>query len=238
MKLYKYMNTRYALEFLRTRELKVATVQDANDPEEWIPCFLSSTERNWLQYPMNKCMWKEHYANKFGFISFSECPDNTLMWAHYGDRFRGIALEFETKIDLPDPRLTQVYYPKDNLRLALDLDNIRQTTDETVNNLIGRKGIAWAHEKEWRIFVNISQCRYIGSTDGHPILTQTVETLLAFCGLVLGAECPITNEQALTALENWQYHDSDIAINRIVADDKTFSYTVQPGYVLPKQNQQ
>lgn len=238
MKLYKYTSAKYALEFLRTRELKVTTILDANDPDEWTPCILSPAGQNRLQEPMNRYLWETHYANKYGFISFSECPNNTLMWAHYGDRFRGMALAFETKIGLPDPRLTQVCYPKGNLRLVIDPDSIRQANDETANNIVGRKGSVWAYEKEWRLIVDIAQCRYIGFAEGHPILTQTVDPLLDLCGLILGAECPIANEQALTVLENWQDHDRDIAINRLVADDKTFSYNVQPVCVLSKKKQQ
>lgn len=31
MKLYKYLSAQYALEYLRTKELKVATLEDVND---------------------------------------------------------------------------------------------------------------------------------------------------------------------------------------------------------------
>ena len=218
MKLYKYLPTKYALEFLRTKELKVVTLHDANDPEEWIPCFLNEVGQNWLADSINRCAWKNHYASKFGFISFSESPDNTLMWTHYGDKFRGIALEFKTKTCLDDPRLTKVSYPPENSRLVLDMDCIWQATAETANVLVGRKSVDWAYENEWRLLVHTDGCKYVDSVEGAPILTHPVEEVLDFCGLVLGAKCPLTEKQAMTELENWQTRD--VAIHMIVPDDK------------------
>ena len=235
MKLYKYLYTRYALEFLRTKELKVATLHDANDPEEWMPCFLNDAGQNWLDDPVNRAAWENHYSSKYGLISFSELPDNTLMWAHYGDKFRGIALEFETKISLTDSRLTEVTYPPSNSRLMLDMDCIRHANDETVKNLVGRKSAVWEYEKEWRLLVSIDECKYVGSIDGRPVLTHPVDGVIDFCGLVLGSRCLLTETQAMTELEKWQ--DRDVAIHRIVPDGKTFSYRVQHAVTLPKADQ-
>ena len=37
MKLYKYTTAEYGLAAIREKRLKVATLSDVNDPNEWIP---------------------------------------------------------------------------------------------------------------------------------------------------------------------------------------------------------
>ena len=68
MKLYKYTTAQYALEYLRTNEIKVTTLFDTNDPNEWIP-FLQSQEdgSNYLSQYSHKADFKKRYGENYGF---------------------------------------------------------------------------------------------------------------------------------------------------------------------------
>ena len=221
MKLYKYMQLKYALEYLRTKELKVATIVDVNDPNEWYPYLVNeASEENFLSDSIFREVYKAHYGNKYGFISFSECCDNTLMWAHYGNNFAGVVLEFDVDNEKEVDKLTEVTYCSERIRL--DAKSILTANMETVNQLIARKGKEWEYEAEWRVIVGIDNCTFVEQIDGKTILTHPVDTLMRLSGIILGPVCTITEFQLLSALEQWQ--DSDIAISRLRPDGKTFSY--------------
>lgn len=225
MKLYKYMQLKYALEYLRTKELKVVTLDDVNDPNEWYPYLVNEASgENFLSDSIFREIYKAHYGNKYGFMSFSEYCDNTLMWAHYGNNFAGVVLEFDVDNTNDADKITRVTYC--SKRLRLDIKSILTANMETVNQLIARKGKEWEYEAEWRVIVGIDNCTFAGLIDGKRILTQPVDTLMRLSGIILGSECRITEFQLLSALEQWQ--DCDIAINRLCPDDKTFSYKVIP----------
>ena len=76
--------------------------------------------------------------------SFSEDPANFLLWSHYADGHKGIALEIE--IDTDDPCLTQILYT--------DFYSVfNEDSDTTLNHphVFNGKTPEWAYEKEWRI---------------------------------------------------------------------------------------
>ena len=76
--------------------------------------------------------------------SFSEDPANFLLWSHYADGHKGIALEVE--IDSDDPCLTKVLYS--------DFYSVfTEDTDPSLNHphVFNGKTPEWAYEKEWRI---------------------------------------------------------------------------------------
>jgi len=76
--------------------------------------------------------------------SFSEDPSNFLLWSHYADGHKGIALEVE--IDEDDPCLTKVLYSEFYSVFTED-------DDLTLNHphVFNGKTPEWAYEKEWRI---------------------------------------------------------------------------------------
>jgi hypothetical protein len=76
--------------------------------------------------------------------SFTETPNNEIMWAHYSDNFRGVCLEFDFTNESILENISKVKYgntiPRvENFQLA-DLREAMSTKRE-----------AWSYEKEWRI---------------------------------------------------------------------------------------
>lgn len=90
--------------------------------------------------------------NNVGILSLSEVPDHVVMWAHYADNHRGMALGFDEKHAFFNHRRSQndeFYYLRRVLyadvapapsMLALEGDAIFVT-----------KGTQWTYEREWRM---------------------------------------------------------------------------------------
>lgn len=94
----------------------------------------------------------EHAVNTFinnrGVSCFSEVNDDLLMWSHYGGRYRGFCLEFDTSYT-PFEKITKVEYssslPEIDLMPMLLCDDFEQVT-----TLFSCKAAAWDYEREWR----------------------------------------------------------------------------------------
>lgn len=224
MKLYKYLSAQYALEYLRTRELKVATLEDVNDPNEWIPCLkLNRAVTNSLSDSMNRAAFKEKWGKRYGFISFSSQFDNSVMWAHYADKSRGITLEFEIIPNASIP-VFQVSYL--SARYLLDDNEMsKEPNKEQVRCFMAQKDKVWEYESEWRILVELASCSVYPNAVGRNIYCMGVDTWVRFSGVLLGAECQVQFGHVLTAVGEMKER------NRIALRRMKFSPTDYSLYV-------
>ncbi|WLH07762.1 DUF2971 domain-containing protein [Pseudomonas lurida] len=102
-----------------------------------------------------------------GVFSLSEDPVNTLMWSHYGESHRGIALGFDPVegSDLADAnKCREVIYSDDLSEFAFNdgyaasvtcfsdggLESAVAFDDKQIQRAIFTKTTAWAYEREWR----------------------------------------------------------------------------------------
>ena len=112
-------------------------------------------------------------VQKVGIFSLSEDPLNMLMWSHYGDSHKGVALGFaaSTGSRLADPkscqsiryedgaitfdfsvgRLTEVYYAKQPDG-TMRMEGSVQINDEQIQKALFTKTTEWGYEKEWRYY--------------------------------------------------------------------------------------
>lgn len=113
----------------------------------------------------------EKQVSNYGVYSLAERFDNILMWSHYGDQHKGLALGFEIDNALLDssktPYCGKVIYTEEFPQLSPD--EVNMTTDLKFkglkaekdihfadNELIAQKTLytkanCWAYEDEWRI---------------------------------------------------------------------------------------
>ena len=84
-----------------------------------------------------------------GITCLSETNDDLLMWAHYGGKYEGFCLEFDTRYE-PFNNARKVKYsysiPKINPLPCIINDDVEQFLD-----LFCLKSKSWEYEKEWRI---------------------------------------------------------------------------------------
>lgn len=98
------------------------------------------------------------FLNTKGETCFSEVNDDLLMWSHYGGRYKGVCLEFDTSIE-PFNRLNKVQYV-DRLP-EIDVRSILVTqTFSPVLHLFCVKSKAWEYEREWRAMHAVAGTAY------------------------------------------------------------------------------
>ena len=107
MILYHMTSASSCLKILKGRQLKISLFEDLNDPFELLA--ISTGEK--MARTLLKYM-KRELTKKHGLLCFSSTWQESLMWAHYGDKHRGVCLGFEISDHLPQ----QVKYVSERLQ--------------------------------------------------------------------------------------------------------------------------
>lgn len=98
------------------------------------------------------------FLSKRGVACFSEKNDDLLMWSHYGGRYRGFCLEFDTASEVFQ-KIHQVRYVP--TLPVLTLSQLLFGRDfHPVQELFCTKSEAWAYEREWRAIHNVAASEY------------------------------------------------------------------------------
>lgn len=98
---------------------------------------------------------RKQAANTYGMICFSDNWHEPLLWGHYANRNRGVALGFE--IISNKYRILPVSYPKERERDPFgNMENI--AISDYIRELGYKKYANWSYEKEYRFFVKLDEC--------------------------------------------------------------------------------
>ena len=150
MRAYYFTSETFAVQAIEKQRLKVATINDLNDPFELLACDLTSRRdrRGFLE-------WKRRTAAAIGFLCFSKTWRSPLLWSHYANRHRGVALE----IEVDDQVAVPVRYSKSRLRLNTEwIMKNGGFSGELAERLVASKSIDWCYEKEVRVPIRLSEC--------------------------------------------------------------------------------
>lgn len=90
MKLYHFINAHYGLAAIRDQRIKLSTYDDLNDPFELYAATLNDCEIRETFYQL-----KNNLSKVMGLLCCSKSWSNSLLWSHYADRHKGIALVLE-----------------------------------------------------------------------------------------------------------------------------------------------
>ena len=119
-------------------------------------------------------------ANKAGLISFCRTWQHPLLWAHYADNHKGIALGFKV---LKEELFVPVKYVDQRKTLkALGINGLADLTEEQMLEIVSIKYSAWSYETEVRCFCRMEDRDPISGTyfrDFSPAL-QLTEVLIGF----------------------------------------------------------
>jgi len=136
---YHFVPLCYGLDDLRHRHLKIAQLDELNDPFElWAIAQPDPRLRQAISAT------KQQMAEQYGLLCFSLDWHNPLLWSHYADRHRGVALGF----DVNEQMLKPVSYVKD--RPVLEKIN-----DKISHSLLFTKYEDWRYEQEARIYTTL-----------------------------------------------------------------------------------
>lgn len=177
MRAYHLMSERWALEALRLRRLKLALLEDMNDPFE----FLGADQRNASDRTAFPIL-KAEINQTIGVLCFSRAWSDPVLWSHYGDRHHGICLGF----DILDQWAKEVTYQGN--RLVTDLEHAfeRENLDDLPLKLLTTKYEHWRYEDEVRLVLRLEDVQF---ENGHYFLRFC--DALCLREVTIGLRCPL-----------------------------------------------
>ncbi|AEG04214.1 DUF2971 domain-containing protein [Sinorhizobium meliloti] len=147
MRLYYFTGEQFGLEAIRDNRLKIARVDELNDPFEFTAyVFPNKSERR---------IWTEiraDFSKTWGLICMAETWREPLLWGHYADKHRGLCLGF----DVDPQKWTLVDYVKQRPALLFGWALSVEQRAEVVKRMIRIKFDAWSYERERRRFYNLN----------------------------------------------------------------------------------
>ncbi|SEJ60117.1 Protein of unknown function [Propionispira arboris] len=124
------------------------------------PTGLSSSDIKQLAF-----LHDRKHGNSYGITCFSKTPKDILMWAHYGDKHKGISLEFKVRQPLEKfffgiyPNIKQPYQSKlIEIKYEEDRPVFRFSKEpivarKQIEDILKTKSKVWENEDEVRIMV-------------------------------------------------------------------------------------
>lgn len=212
MRLYYYTAKQWGMKSLWEKRLKIAEYADLNDPFELLP--YEQTDKNAREYTKKvvNILSREH-----GVLCFSESWRSTLMWAHYGDKHKGICLGFEIE---DNDNLTKIEYISNRVPSRIDFKKpLGGVDDSMLAKCLNVKYSGWEYEKERRLMVSLQEKR-----DG--IYYNTFNNGMKLREVIIGARSTLSIVDVAEAIGNQP--DADVEVWTASAAHDTFNMCVNP----------
>lgn len=149
LRVYHFVNRDYGLEDIERRRLKIATLDELNDPFEF---FGVSLHDEGLRHAFRAM--KKQLSAKRGLLCFSGRWSNPVQWSHYADKHRGLCLGF----DVSDDSLGPVNYARRRMVVkAEQLRDPRQLDAALALKFLFTKYSHWRYENEFRCLVELDE---------------------------------------------------------------------------------
>lgn len=185
---------------------KIGKVKDINSKYLIYADFIKSRTGNFPSNPEMKYMFIVDILKVVGVFSLSETCENELMWGHYADGGKGVAIGFkvqDNRIITDNSLCLKVNYSNEPIVLKDRLKSVLAfTVDESGNQsffqapafddpflqaAISTKNVSWEYEKEWRCVEQSSGIKHIISP-----ITE----------IVFGLKCPQNIREKYISLAN------------------------------------
>jgi hypothetical protein len=139
---YHFLSSSNAIHDLERKMIRVTRLDDLNDPFELSP---------WVRYRDSKVRKRFHdvrkaISKKDGLLCFSGSWREPLLWGHYADKHKGIAIGFE----ISNYKILKVNYETERVKLELtdDREKNEKLFRDTLANVKYKK---WDYENEYTI---------------------------------------------------------------------------------------
>lgn len=186
MRAYHFMPSAYALSSIALKRSRLSRYGDLNDPFELFAADMK--DRNFR--PAIRAM-KKHFNETQGILCFSKTWENPVLWSHYADKHKGIALGF----DISDENVVEIIYSDDRIPLEFEGNNpANGVALSCVNRLVRTKYKHWTYEDEIRLVFALSEA----TPDGGSYYIDFDEKM-SLKEVMLGPLCeiPVESVQAL-----------------------------------------
>jgi hypothetical protein len=143
MRLYFFVEAKWAVDNIDKKRLKVCRFLDLNDPFE----LFAGEQHKPLRQKMKS--WAKTLNEQQGLLCFSKSWRNPLMWSHYGDRHKGICLAFDVV------GTEKINYDAQRLFLGNERNNVSAADipEQLRKLLLTTKFEDWKYEKERRLIL-------------------------------------------------------------------------------------
>jgi hypothetical protein len=217
MRAYHFVNEKFGLEDLRQRRIKIALLNELNDPFELFGINLSEENLRLAFRAM-----KDKLALNRGILCFSLDWHNPVLWSHYAEKHRGFCFGF----DMPDQYLSKVSYTRKRLILETEqLLSLGSRDIETqVEKFLSTKYAHWRYENEARCF-----CALEDLDKKKKMYFAEFSDNLKLVKVIVGAESNLTRETIDNALGDLAPH---VEILKASLSFKTFRVVYQKNQKL------
>ena len=149
MRLFHFISDQHALSVIANQRMKVSSFDDLNDPFELHAVDLSdSGTRDKFRN------FKRAVTQQVGLLCFSKNWKSPLLWSHYANRHRGVALQFEVQDEIAHP----VKYRKQRYLLDVNMVQGKSKFDrEQIEAIWMSKYVQWSYEDEVRVLIPRSE---------------------------------------------------------------------------------
>ena len=186
-RVYKFYPLRSALRNLNEKRLKVSMISELNDPFEFLGYRFPNRQVRTAWEKMRSSVW-----NDKGLICFSESWSNPVLWSHYADKHKGLALGF----DVQKQYLHKIDYIRD--RPLFDINNWTEAEKQkAIEVSLGQKFLHWSYEQEQRVFVPLSEC-----LQEEDLWFKPFDGALRLAEVVIGAMSEATTPEIRKAARN------------------------------------
>jgi hypothetical protein len=149
MRLYYFVSANYALENIIKRRLKIARLNDLNDPFEFMCVDMRDSE---IRKAFRETL--SDLSERTGVLCFSRAWHNPVLWSHYADKHKGVCLGF----DIPEGAVMPVGYEPERLKINKTRDlKAGEIGESTMRRILATKFEGWRYEDEVRVFVRLDK---------------------------------------------------------------------------------
>lgn len=188
MRVYNLTTSQFALSNIALRRLKVARFNELNDPFELLAIDVAA-----LNLRVGMSAKKELIDSTEGLLCFSGSWRNPLLWSHYADKHKGIALGF----DVPDDLLTRVQYIAGMHKIdVMAKSTLQETIDRLLDRLRYTKFDGWKYEDEFRQFFKLKELDAQSGLHFAPFSEE-----LCLREVILGPRCDVPINSVRTLVE-------------------------------------
>ena len=147
---YHFLSSDDAINDLEGKWIKISLINELNDPFELLP---------YMRYKNSKERQPYHHihrevSKKYGLLCFSKKWEGPLLWGHYADKHKGVAMGFRILKD----EILEVKYCSMLKRTEFELTNSEEKNEKLFLNLVETKSEDWSYEEEYRIVVKLGDC--------------------------------------------------------------------------------
>ena len=189
MRLYRFLNAKYGMRAIEERQLRISRLLELNDEFEFIGLALKDKAD---RFELRKM--RSHLHKRNGIICMSKNWSHPLLWSHYTDSYRGMALGFEVK-SVAFKKIEYVH--KRPTLKSFNCKTFNDITPTNIKRLTCMKFAGWSYEDEYRTFQKLENAVLVGS-DMHYFLPFSANMKLT--SVVVGPRTNLKRKDVIDAL--------------------------------------